>query len=44
MEKTSAPGNAVRNVFKNGRYPTKDEYTQLWIRLINHLERLKANP
>lgn len=43
MEKTSDHTDAVRSVFKNGRPPTKEAYTKLWIRLINHSERLKAN-
>lgn len=41
-EKTPGTG-AVKNVFKNGRMPTKEEYTKVWIELINHIERLKAS-
>lgn len=33
----------VTNVFKNGRMPTKEEYTQIWIRIINQIEQEKAN-
>ena len=46
MEKKPVPSispEAVTNVFKNGRMPTKEEYTNLWIRLINQLEQEKAN-
>lgn len=35
--------NSVTNVFRNGRMPTKEEYTRIWIDMINHIERLKAN-
>ena len=34
---------SVTNVFKNGRMPTKEEYTKLWIKLINQMERDKAS-
>ena len=37
------PSNSVTNVFKNGRMPTKEEYTKIWIKLINQMERSKAN-
>lgn len=43
MDKAATANDSVRNVFKNGRYPTKEEYTRVWIHLINHIERLKAN-
>ena len=33
----------VKNVFKNGSMPTKEEYTKVWINLINKIEREKAN-
>lgn len=36
-------GDAVKNVFKNGRIPTKEEYTKVWIDLINKIEREKAS-
>ena len=36
-------GDAVKNVFKNRRIPTKEEYTKVWIDLINKIEREKAN-
>ena len=43
MEEKTGPTGAVMNVFKNGRMPTKEEYTKVWIDMINHIERLKAN-
>lgn len=43
MEKKNVPNDAVKNVFKNGRMPTREEYTNLWIKMINQLERAKAN-
>lgn len=46
MEKKPVPStssDSVTNVFKNGRMPTKEEYTKLWIKLINQIEREKAN-
>ena len=43
MEEKMPPEPAVKNIFKNGRMPTRDEYTKLWIRIINQIEREKAN-
>ena len=43
MEEKEQPNNAVKNVFKNGRKPTREEYTRLWIKMINQIERAKAN-
>ena len=43
MEEKKQPVNAVKNVFKNGRKPTRGEYTNLWIKMINQIERAKAN-
>lgn len=43
MDEKTAPTSGVTNVFKNGRKPTKEEYTKIWIDMINHIERLKAN-
>lgn len=43
MEEKTVPNGSVKNVFKNGRKPTKEEYTKVWIDMINHIERLKAN-
>ena len=43
MEEKKQPVNAVKNVFKNGRVPTREEYTNLWIKMINQIERAKAN-
>lgn len=43
MEKKPVP-DAVTNVFKNGRMPTKEEYTNIWIELINRIERGKVEP
>lgn len=42
MEQPDKPHSDCKNVFKHGRPPTKEEYTRLWIDLINQLERLKA--
>ena len=39
----STSSQAVINIFKNGKPPTKEEYTNLWIKLINQMERAKAN-
>ena len=35
-EKKSAT-EGVTNIFKNGRKPTKEEYTKIWIDMINHI-------
>ena len=43
MEEKNILSGSVTNVFKNGRMPTKEEYTKIWIDMINHIERLKAN-
>ncbi len=43
MENTKQPNSAVKNVFQNGRMPTREEYTNLWIKMINQIERAKAN-
>ena len=43
MEEKKLLNNAVKNVFKNGRMPTREEYTKLWIKMINQIEREKAN-
>ena len=43
MEEMKPPSGAVTNIFKNGRMPTKEEYTKIWIDLINKLEREKAS-
>ncbi len=34
---------SVKNVFKNGRKPTKEEFTKVWIDMINHIELLNAD-
>ncbi len=34
---------SVKNFFKNGRKPSVEEYTKVWIDMINHIERLKAD-
>lgn len=39
------PNNSIGNccsVYKNGKLPTKEEYTQIWIKLINQIEKGKA--
>ena len=43
MVEKKQPGDTVKNVFKNGRIPTKEEYTKMWIELINKIEREKAS-
>ena len=43
MEEKKHPEPAVKNVFKNGKIPTREEYTSLWIKMINQIERKKAN-
>lgn len=43
MVEKNQPDDAVKNVFKNGRMPTKEEYTKVWIDLINKIEREKAS-
>ena len=43
MVEKKQPGDAVKNVFKSGRMPTKEEYTKVWIELINKIERDKAS-
>lgn len=43
MPEKNQPSSPVKNVFKNGRMPTREEYTNLWIRMINQIERAKAN-
>lgn len=43
MEEKPIATGAVTNVFKNGQMPTKEEYTQVWIDMINHMERLKVD-
>ena len=42
MEEKSAAAGAVRNVFKDGQMPTREEYTRVWIRMVNQMERLKT--
>lgn len=42
MEENSVSDSSVKNVFKNGRMPTKEEYTKVWMDLIRQMERLKA--
>ena len=42
MAEKKQPGDAVKNVFQNGRLPTKEEYTKVWIDLINKIEREQA--
>ena len=43
MVEKKQPGDTVKNIFKNGRMPTKEEYTKLWIKIINQIEREKVN-
>ena len=42
VEKNQSNG-AVKNVFKNGKIPTKEEYTRIWIKMINQIEREKVS-
>ena len=43
MVEKNQPSRAVKNVFKNGRMPTNEEYTRIWIKMINQIEREKAS-
>ena len=43
MVEKKRPSSAVKNIFKNGRMPTKEEYTKVWIDLINKIERENAS-
>lgn len=42
MVEKKQPSDTVINIFKNGRMPTKEEYTKLWIKIINQIEREKV--
>ena len=44
MDEKPIVTGGVRNVYKNDRLPTREEYTRIWIDLINRLERMKAAP
>lgn len=41
MDITSQPSADCRSFFKNGRLPTVEEYTRVWIKLINEIEKRK---
>lgn len=43
MKDTTKTEGSCKNVFKHGRPPTKEEYTKVWIDLINQIERLKSS-
>lgn len=43
MEEKLVANGAVTNVFKNGQMPTREEYTKVWIDMVNRIERLKAH-
>ncbi|MDO5545579.1 MAG: hypothetical protein Q4F81_07120 [Eubacteriales bacterium] len=43
MENKDAFNDSVKNVFKNGEKPTKEEYTRIWIDMINRIEAQKAD-
>ena len=43
MVEKNQPSGAVKNIFKNGRMPTKEEYTRIWIKMINQIEREKVS-
>lgn len=42
MDNTSQAAKNCRSFFKNGRLPTTEEYTRVWIKLINEMEKRKA--
>ena len=42
MVEKKQPEDAVRNIFKNVTMPTKEEYTKLWVKIINEIEREKS--
>ena len=42
MAEKNQSSDVVKNIFKNGRMPTKEEYTKLWVKMINQIERDKA--
>lgn len=42
MENNNNSVGNCRSIYKNGRPPTKDAYTQVWIKLINQIEKRKA--
>lgn len=42
MVEKKQPSDTVKNIFKYGRMPTKEEYTKLWIKIINQIEREKV--
>lgn len=42
MAEKNQSSDVVKNIYKNGRMPTKDEYTKLWVKMINQIERDKA--
>ena len=43
MVEKNQPSGAVKNVFKNEKIPTKEEYTRIWIKMINQIEREKVS-
>ena len=43
MVEKNQPSGAGKTVFKNGKTPTKEEYTRIWIKMINQIEREKAS-
>lgn len=42
MDNISRPTDNCRSFFKNGRPPTVEEFTKVWIKLINEMEKRKA--
>lgn len=42
MDNASQSSPNCRSFFKNGRAPTAEEYTRVWIKLINEIEKRKA--
>lgn len=43
MDEKKQAADAVKNVFHNGTMPTREEYTRLWIKMINQIEGEKAD-
>ena len=44
MNRTTNAASVCRSVFHSGEATTKEDYTQVWVRLINQLEKNKRVP
>lgn len=44
MKHISDTASVCRSVFHSGEATTKEDYTQVWVRLINQLEKNKRVP